>query len=584
MRHGLLAMAATALTGLSAPASAACELARYAELPITMMGARPIVVAKIGGKDARFIVDSGAFYSTISQAAALEFGLKLTPAPAYFRIKGVNGDASVSTTTTRDFNLAGVTLPKVGFLVGGSDTGTAGLLGQDFLGIDDVEYDLPHGGVRLMRARNCELGSLAYWAGGRPVTAVPLQARQPPFQTHTIGTVTLNGVKLRALFDTGAPASMLTLDAAKRAGITPDSPGVETAGVSTGIGRKTTQAWLAPFGSIDIGGETIPHPKIYLADIELGDADMMIGVDFFLTHRIYVANRARQMLITYEGGPMFGLNPKGARRADGTALDLTDKAADPTDAEGFGRRGAVFASNNRFDQAIADFDKAVTLAPRESRYLRQRAMARLANRQPLLGLADLDKAIALDPADVEARLVRAGMKLGARDPAGAIEDLNALDKALPPPSDKRLQLAAMFDAAGDYAPAIANYDAWLKSHKEDSSRPSALNGRCWTRGQAGRELDLALDDCNAALRLQAGNASYLDSRALVRLRRGELPQALADYDAAIKGRPDSSWSLYGRSLVRRKLGDTAGAEADRTAALKIDPKLPEKGRKLGLEN
>jgi Flp pilus assembly protein TadD len=61
-------------------------------------------------------------------------------------------------------------------------------------------------------------------------------------------------------------------------------------------------------------------------------------------------------------------------------------------------------------------------------------------------------------------------------------------------------------------------------------------------------------------------------------------KALADYNLAVTGSPREAWSLYARSIVRRKLGDTAGAEADRTAALKIDPKLPEKGRKLGLEN
>ncbi|WP_447407312.1 retropepsin-like aspartic protease, partial [Clostridium perfringens] len=76
-----------------------------------------------------FILDSGAFYSTISAASAAEFGLRVTPAPPWFRLKGIGGDASVGVAVTKDFSLAGVAIPKIDFVVGGSDTGTAGSIG-----------------------------------------------------------------------------------------------------------------------------------------------------------------------------------------------------------------------------------------------------------------------------------------------------------------------------------------------------------------------------------------------------------------------------------------------------------------------
>jgi len=34
---------------------------------------------------------------------------------------------------------------------------------------------------------------------------------------------------------------------------------------------------------------------------------MLLGADFFQSHRIYVANSQRQMFFTYNGGPVFGL-------------------------------------------------------------------------------------------------------------------------------------------------------------------------------------------------------------------------------------------------------------------------------------
>jgi len=308
-------------------AAPACQLAKYVELPVLLAARRPIVTTKIGGKEARFIVDSGAFYSTMSRATAAEYGLKLTAAPTWFRLRGINGDTSVSFATVKDFDLAGVAIPTIDFLVGGTDTGSVGLLGQNFLGIGDVEYDLPHGAIRLLRNKGCAVDTLAYWAGTKPFTMVQLENRNPPFQVHTVGTVTLNGVKLRAVFDTGAEASIVTLAAAKRAGVTPDSPGVIVGGLSTGVGSRAIRTWTGTFDKLDIGGEAIARPRLQFGDIALSDGDMLIGIDFFRTHRIYVANKAGKMLITYEGGPVFGLTPHGAVSADGTPLDLSDRAA-----------------------------------------------------------------------------------------------------------------------------------------------------------------------------------------------------------------------------------------------------------------
>ncbi|WP_255602242.1 aspartyl protease family protein [Glacieibacterium megasporae] len=571
-----------ALTTAPAYAAPSCQLSKFLEMSVMLAGHRPIVTTKIGGKDARFIVDSGAFYSTMSRASAAEFGLHLDPAPTWFRLRGVNGDTSASIASVRDFGLGGVSVPKVDFIVGGTDTGAVGLLGQNFLGIGDVEYDLPHGAIRLLHAKDCAVETLAYWAGTKPFTIVSLESRNPPFQVHTVGTVTLNGVKLRAVFDTGAESSIMTLSAARRAGITPDSPGVVASGLSTGLGSRALRTWIGTFDKLEIGGEAIPKPRIQFSDITIGDGDMLIGFDFFRTHRIYVANKANKMLVTYEGGPVFGLTPTRAVSADGTPLDLSDKAAEPTTAEGYTRRGTVQASNGKLEAALADLDKAVALAPNDVTTLRIRAGMRLANRQPLLASGDLDKAIALEPAEADVRLMRAGLKLRGHDPAGASEDLHVADKGLPPSSERRLQLASMLVAVDEYDAALLNFDAWLKAHPEDAARPEALNGRCWARALLNRDLDRALDDCNAAVRLRPGTVAYLDSRGLVRLRRGEFTQALKDYDAAIGIAPRSAWSLYARSIVRAKVGDAAGATADRAAAIALQPAVAERARKLGL--
>jgi predicted aspartyl protease/tetratricopeptide (TPR) repeat protein len=564
-------------------ARADCHLAKYLDIPVTMRGARAIVSARIGANDAQFILDSGAFFSALSRASAQAYGLRLEQLPPGYQIHGVNGDASASLTTVRNFDLAGAALTNIPFIVGGTDTGEVGLLGQNFLGVGDVEYDLRHGVVRLLKEQGCKVEQLAYWAGSKPVTVISIEPRTER-RSRTVATVALNGVKLRALFDTGAPGSVLTLSAAKRLGVTPSSPGVVASGFSTGVGSRTLPTWTATFDRIEIGGESIPHPKIHITPAEFSDFDMLIGIDFFLSHHIYVSNRQAKMLITYEGGTVFGVGSAGASDGQGKPLDLTDNEARPTDAEGFSRSGAAHASLREFDAAIADFDRAIALAPGEPRYLRQRAAVRLANHQPLLASADLDKALNINSSDVEAREMRAAMRLAANDQAGAADDVRILDRELPPSSGDRLRLAAMADGAGLQELALANDDAWLKAHPEDAARPTALNERCWVRGQLGRDLKAALDDCNAALRERPGSPTYLDSRALVRLRQGDIGGALADYNAALRSQPRNALTLYMRSIAKRRAGDATGADADRKAAMAIAPRVAERAAKLGLVN
>jgi len=141
----------------------------------------------------------------------------------------------------------------------------------------------------------------------------------------------------------------------------------------------------------------------------------------------------------------------------------------------------------------------------------------------------------------------------------------------------------MYDDIGRPDAALANYDLWLKDHGRDSARISAFNGRCWARALLDRELDKALADCNAAIKLQPNQPAYLDSRALVHFRRGELPAALADYDAAIALSPRNAWSLYVRGLVEAKMGQADKAKADRDAAIAIAPRIGERVRKFGIE-
>ena len=102
--------------------------------------------------------------------------------------------------------------------------------------------------------------------------------------------------------------------------------------------------------------------------------------------------------------------------------------------------------------------------------------------------------------------------------------------------------------------ALPQLNLWIAVHRNDAGLDTVLNDRCFARALLGVELDKALDDCNEAIDRQPKNASFLDSRAWVHLRRGELREAVSDYERAIEIRPDVAWTLYGRGIARKRLG------------------------------
>jgi len=587
MKIRLFVSFGVALLSAIAPltAHADCSIGRELELPVTMQGLRPVVTVQINGRDARFVADSGAFFSSISPGSAAEYGLRLEPAPPGFSWRGIGGSVNPSIATVKELSLSGVKLQNMQFLVGGSEVGgQVGLLGQNVLGIADVEYDLAHGAIRLMKTKGCARdANLAYWSTGKNVSELEIESKADA-HSHTRGTVILNGAKIRAVFDTGSPTTILTTSAAARAGIKPDSPGVQPAGYSSGLGRQTIRTWTGPFQSLKIGdNEEIQKIRLRFGDIG-DDFDMLIGADFFLSHRVYVANGVQKMFFTYNGGPVFDLTNRSAPPiADTPKPVMAGAGGSPASADDYARLGEALASRQQFDQALADLDKAVALAPADSRYVYQRALIHGALHQPLKAQADLDTALKLDPANRDALLRRTEIRLVRGERVGAREDADALDKALAPSADVRLQLAAIYQRLDDADRAIAQYDLWIAAHPADHRLPEAYNGRCWMRALAGRELDKALPDCDRALHLAPHTASFLDSRGLARLRSGDFAKAIGDYDEALKINPNLAWSLYGRGLAKRHQGDRAGGDADIAAALKLQPGLAGEAKRRGID-
>ena len=571
-----VALATTLMFMSAKAATAGCTLARMFEFPVTMHGMAPWTNVKINGQDEWLMIDSGAVFSTLSPAKAAELHLDLEPAP--FEVMGVGGVAPhTDAATVRTMTISGITAPRVQFLVvAHGASGSAGLLGQNILDIADVDYDLAHGWVRIMKAQDCGRAALAYWDKEK-VYSVLDQEGVVERDHHTYAYVTVNGVRLKALLDTGAGSSVIALRGAARAGLRPAMEGAKPLGVSYGIGGATGMSWSVPVASIKIGDEEIKNDRIEIGDLDLEDEDMLLGADFFLAHHVYVANSQGRIYFTYNGGRVFNLTPSAPDTASGASKD----ADEPGDAESHSRRGSALAAREDDEPAIAEYTKAIQLKPDEGRYYVQRAQAHLRLGQRAAATSDLDEALKRQPANVEALVARAELRTGGQDQAGAAHDLDAASAAVAAQADIRLRIAHDDVALERFDLAIAELDRWIPAHLDEVAIFEAYNVRCWARASLGRDLDKALDDCNRSVRRNR-NAGNLDSRGLVHLRRGEYDQAIEDYNAALALQAKMAWSLYGRGVAKIHKGERAAGELDIAAAKAIQPKIVEIARSRGI--
>ena len=348
----------------------------------------------------------------------------------------------------------------------------------------------------------------------------------------------------------------------------------------SGAGRGSSRAWTAAFDRFQLGGESVSNNHLSVADVELQD-DMLLGIDFFLSHRIYVSKKRSRMFFTYNGGPVFALNvdAPAATAAAGAAADAS--SAQALTADELARRGAASLSRNDLPAALADLDRACAMEPGNAAFFVTRAQAHAKQQDLALTLADLDAALRIDPAQVSARLQRATMLAAQGQPNRSLEDLAALDATLAPQSAERADMARLYASMNRPAQAIAQWTPWIAAHPHDIGREGAWNGRCWARMELDIELDKALDDCDAAVDADGKNATYLDGRAWVRLRQGDLKKSLDDFDRSLAIK-QNAWALYGRALARQGLGDAAAAQADLAAARKLDPRIDAQARKRGL--
>jgi predicted aspartyl protease len=208
----LLALAWLTPNAATSAETANCSLKLVNTVPIKMAyeGQRPLVTVTINGTQKQFLLDTGGYATQISAEAADELKLPITDSGV--KMLDLYGNASGRAAMVDTFALGRLTdktttLPIMTFR---DNELFSGLLAADYMGKYDIELDFAGGKMNYFAPDHCP-GKVVYW----PAAAIAVVPMRFP-DHHLLLDVTLDGHPLRAMIDTGAPGTTLSMAEARR--------------------------------------------------------------------------------------------------------------------------------------------------------------------------------------------------------------------------------------------------------------------------------------------------------------------------------------------------------------------------------
>jgi len=307
----VLAVAAAVATPA---AQAGCKYKRLGSIPSQWIDSRLMIDGSINDHPLRMAVDTGAYWTTMSSALATRLDVALEHVDNYN--VGLGGKSEISMGRLEELSIGRFQWHHAKVSVVWKDAGLPEVLvGANLMLDKDAEFDGKQ--VAFYGASDCGDAALAYWAEDVPwVPTEPVSVRD----MRTVITMQVNGQPVRALVDSGAPATILDSAAARRAGADPDDPAAQV-GKSGGIGGHTMSMSVATFDSIAIGPEIVRHARLRVGSLWQGMRDdvhemsteryiaeqpeMILGADFFRSHHLLFATSQRRLYFSYLGGEVF---------------------------------------------------------------------------------------------------------------------------------------------------------------------------------------------------------------------------------------------------------------------------------------
>lgn len=266
-------------------------------------------------------------------------------------------------------------------------------------------------------------------------------------------------------------------------------------------------------------------------------------------------------------------------------------------------RGIARQSQEKYDEAIVDYEKGLEFKREDRQMLVNMAVAYIQKKdykgaeetfEVLMGahpnyamnyltrgamylekgdsvkaLADYNKAIGMDPYYAPAYGNRAILLYQTHDLKNALADLNEAIRLDTREGGYYINRGLVRYQMNDLRGAMADYDQVISM---DSRNLIARFNRGLLRFQVG-DNNRAIEDFDVVIEEEPDNYMAYYNRALLRYETGDYVGAVNDYDAVLQQYSNFLPGYYSRAEAKRKMRDNAGADRDYWAAIELEEKM-----------
>lgn len=231
-----------------------------------------------------------------------------------------------------------------------------------------------------------------------------------------------------------------------------------------------------------------------------------------------------------------------------------------------GLAGAL-AAQRRIDDAVTAYREAESLAPTDP--VPPHSLARLYASQLKfdLALAELDKAIKIDPTFLPAHVERGDLLLAKNDIDGAIAAYRAGAAAVKEPAVLHFRMGVALQGAQRWSDAEK---AYLEAVKYEPRMFGAYNNLAFMAASRKERLNDALAWANKAIEISPKTSTLYDTLGWVYRARGQLDLAVNALGRAIAGNPEQPNFRYHLGIVYAEQGKKKEAIAALQKSLELD--------------
>lgn len=219
-------------------------------------------------------------------------------------------------------------------------------------------------------------------------------------------------------------------------------------------------------------------------------------------------------------------------------------------------------------EALACFEEAIKLDPKNAECWFQRGAAKAALMKREDAIKDFSEAIKLDPAHARAFGNRGFMKVQLGRFSDAVADFNEAIRLKPDMAMAYYNLGSARFKMEQYEEALQDYAQALKLHRQHP-------GIWYASGKAKEALgkkEEAAADFSEAIKLDPKNHKAYFRRGTLLYGMGKLREALADLDKAVAMEPKYPWAYYHRGNARARVGLKEESIQDYDEAIRLLPK------------